>query len=299
MSNDDKRVLITGANKGVGLATVAAILEHSADTFVFLGSRDRQRGDDARASLVAEHPDWAERIDVTAIDVSSDASVAAAAEAIADKLGREPAPLRGIINNAGVGLANGAMADVLNVNTHGPRRVCRAFLPLIDPEGGRIVNVASASGPNFVSGCSPERQRQLTDPEVTWEQIESLMAECLATEQSGGDFAAAGWGGGSAYGLSKACLIAYTMELARQHPKLVINSCTPGFIETDMTRPFAAASGSSPADMGMKAPEHGTKASVHLLLGDPGGSGWYFGSDAQRSPIDRYRSPGDPPYTGD
>ena len=54
-----------------------------------------------------------------------------------------------------------------------------------------------------------------------------------------------------------------------------------------------------PAEMGMKAPVHGTQAALHLLFGEPGGNGWYFGSDAQRSPLDRYRSPGDPPYTGD
>lgn len=29
------------------------------------------------------------------------------------------------------------------------------------------------------------------------------------------------------------------------------------------------------------------------------GSGRYYGSDGLRSPLDRYRSPGDPPYQGD
>lgn len=30
------------------------------------------------------------------------------------------------------------------------------------------------------------------------------------------------------YGLSKACVSAYTLVLAKQHPNLKINSCTPG-----------------------------------------------------------------------
>jgi len=125
-----------------------------------------------------------------------------------------------------------------------------------------------------------------------------LMEECVAIADRGGSFSAVGLGDGSAYGLSKACLNAYTIALARQHPELTINACTPGFIETDLTRPYAHSRGMAPSDLGMKAPEHGTRAMQRLVFGDPGGSGWYFGSDAERSPLDRYRSPGDPPYTG-
>jgi hypothetical protein len=33
-------------------------------------------------------------------------------------------------------------------------------------------------------------------------------------------------------------------------------------------------------------------------MGNPSGSGQYYGSDCVRSPFDKYRSPGDPPYTG-
>ena len=34
-----RRVLVTGANKGIGRAIAQAILEHADDTFVYLGSR--------------------------------------------------------------------------------------------------------------------------------------------------------------------------------------------------------------------------------------------------------------------
>lgn len=105
-------------------------------------------------------------------------------------------------------------------------------------------------------------------------------------------------GDGSAYGLSKALLNAYTLVLARELDSPKVNACTPGFIETDMTRPFANQRGVTPEEMGMKSPEAGTRSSIHLLFGDIPTSGWYFGSDAERSPLDRYRSPGDPPYDG-
>jgi len=298
MTSNPRRVLVTGANKGIGRATVAAILAERDDSHVLLGSRSLTRGQEARAELLADHPDWESRLAVVEIDVGDEPSVAAASRTVAERFGQEPAPLFGIVNNAGIGFGHD-MRTVLNVNARGPKRVCEAFLPLVDPNEGRIVNIASASGPMFVAACSEERQTMLTAPDVTWSPIEALMDECLRIEESGGDFAAAGLGEGSAYGLSKACLIAYTIELARTHPSLTINACTPGFIETDLTRPIATQRGMEPSQMGMKPPEEGTLAVLRLLFGDPGGSGWYFGSDAERSPLDRYRSPGDPPYTGD
>ena len=48
----------------------------------------------------------------------------------------------------------------------------------------------------------------------------------------------------------------------------------------------------------MKSPEHGTVSILFLLVGEPQGSGHYYGSDARRSPLDRYRAPGSPAYTG-
>ncbi len=32
------------------------------------------------------------------------------------------------------------------------------------------------------------------------------------------------------YGLSKACLTAYTLMLAKQHPELIVSACTPGYV---------------------------------------------------------------------
>ena len=283
-------VLVTGANRGIGLAIVRRLLDQADDTHVFLGARDAKRGQAARADVLTDAPEHGDRLVVLPLDVTSDASVQAAVEAVADQTGR----LYGLINNAGIG--RGPMEQVLEVNTRGPHRVTEAFLPLVD---ARIVNVASAAGPSFVADCSPEVQERFTDPDVTWDDIEGLMKECLSIVEWDGDFASRGFGGGDAYGLSKALLNAYTVALARENPDLVVNACTPGFIETDMTRPMAAKQDTSPEEMGMKAPAHGAKTPVFLMLGDPGGTGWYFGSDQERSPLDRYRSPGDPPYTGD
>lgn len=297
MSQSTKPVLVTGANRGIGRATVAAIVDRREDTRVFLGARSVEKGEAARAELRKDRADAAERIDVVQLDVADGKSVEQAARKVSSLLGSNC--LYGVVNNAGIGDRNAELEKVLDVNARGPRRVCEAFRPLIDPPDGRIVQVSSAAGPKFVAECSPERQQLLTDPEVTWGDIDQFMEECRAAASDAGTFEATGIGNGSAYGLSKACLNAYTIALARNHPDLTANACTPGFIETGMTRPMAEREGADPAELGMKPPEEGTTAQMHLLFGDPEGSGWYFGSDAERSPLDRYRSPGDPPYTGD
>lgn len=90
----------------------------------------------------------------------------------------------------------------------------------------------------------------------------------------------------------------YTQVTQKAHPHLIVNSCSPGFIETDLTRPMAARMGKTPAEMGMKTPDDGARCPLFLMLGEPQGRGWYYGSDCERSPMDTYRSPGDPPYTG-
>ena len=290
-----KRILITGANKGIGLATVAKLLSSYDDTFLLLGSRDSKKGQQALNSLLDIQPEWKDRLDLIQIDVEQDLSVNSAAEEVVTKFGKTPSPLYAIVNNAGIGDSMLGLNKVLQVNTFGPKRVCDAFLPLLNPSIGRVVNVTSASGPLYLAGSSNETKKLLTNPEVSWTEIEKFMSECLKLESE----RTTDWGGDwSAYGISKACTNAYSIYLAKKNPNLTINACTPGFIETDLTRPMAESNGKTPAEMGMKSPEEGVSASVFLLMGNPSGSGHYYGSDCVRSPLDKYRSPGDPPYTG-
>lgn len=282
-----RRILVTGANKGIGLAIVQAILEKHADTHVLLGSRSAERGRAAVQGLLETHPAWSERLELLELDVSSDASVEQAARHVASSFGSEPAPLYGIVNNAGL-LGKQEIQAMLEVNVFGIRRVCEAFLPLLQPDGGRIVNITSAAGPSYVAQCDAGRQRFFVDAHITWAALEAFMNESIARGEAA-----------NIYGLSKACANSYTMLLAREHPQLHINACTPGFIETDGTRGYAQAQAKTPAEMGMKPPSEGTVSALYLLFEDLAGNGRYYGSDAQRSPLDRYRAPGTPPYHGD
>jgi NAD(P)-dependent dehydrogenase (short-subunit alcohol dehydrogenase family) len=292
-----RTILVTGANKGIGLAIAKGILTEHDDTHVLLAARDRERGEAAIRTLSSVEPAFRERLQLVVLDVGKDESVSEAAALVRNTRGAGGS-IFALVNNAGVGAGKQALDAVLNVNTLGVRRVCEAFLPLIE-ERGRIVNVTSAAGPNFVAKCSDERRRFFLDRSTEWAALEALMQECLAVQGDPAAFEKRGLGDGNAYGLSKACTNTYTLQVARRYPNLSINACTPGFIETDMTRGYASSQGKTPRELGMKTPDDGARCPLYLLFGSLEGNGRYYGSDCKRSPLDRYREPGSPPYTGD
>ena len=81
------------------------------------------------------------------------------------------------------------------------------------------------------------------------------------------------------------------MLLAAQHPALHASCLSPGFIATAIVKGYGAT----------KSPEEGTVSLRHCLLAPDlpvGSSGWFWGSDAERSPLHALRNPGDPPYDG-
>jgi carbonyl reductase 1 len=301
-----RRILVTGANKGIGLAIVNRCLADHVDTYCILACRSQSRADAAVASLVADNPSWRGRMEVLEMDTGSDTSVAAAAATLSKRHGTSPAPLYGIVNNAGIAAA--AFEDILNVNVWGPRRVDTALIPLLDPKIGRIVVVASGVGPMTVSKCSAERKAFFVNQSVTWDQIEALMAEMLAYPGGKKDLEAHGIGSGmGGYGVSKALANSYMMCCARENPNLLVNSCSPGLIATDLFTDFLPFFIPSfigrflvqklmPRLMGAKTTDEGSVSTLHLLFSPDVGTGRYYGSDAKRSPLDVYRSAGSPPY---
>ena len=131
-----KRIVVTGANKGIGLAIVRRLLKEYPDVYVYLGSRDPGRGMASIKQIASEMGTSAkERVELLEIDVTSDASVQRAVETIKTGLGGSTNLLYGLVNNAG-GAGGGMSArQTLELNMYGVRRVTEAFLPLIQKEG--------------------------------------------------------------------------------------------------------------------------------------------------------------------
>lgn len=281
-NNNMKRVLVTGGNKGIGRAICAELLSKNPDVYVLLGSRDGGRGAKTVEELKASIKGSEGRIECVELDVSSEKSVTDAAETLS-KLGE--GCLYGIVNNAGV--YGDTYEESINVNYFGTRRVNEAFGKYIQKPGGRVVNIASASGPMYVASCGDRKLRSLlADPSTISggvQELDGIAKSYLDKKDYGGD----------SYGLSKALVNAYTVIHAKSEPDLIINSCTPGFINTDMTR-NAGMGATNP-------PVKGTISPLHCLMSEDISkvpTGRYYGSDAVRSPLDRYRGPGDPPFEG-
>lgn len=206
----------------------------------------------------------------------------------------DEAPLYGIINNAGI-MYGRDVHDVVNVNYFGVKRVFDAFGPMLQRRpAGRIVNIASASGPFFLQDLRDKSLRKtLSEP---WTisgdnnndgRIEKLDDIARSPTKDAAQ---------NPYGFSKALVNAYTLELARQHSDLVINSVTPGWIKTDMT---AGQGASNPPSKGAIPPVWALM-DKSLDIGNEQNipTGRYYGSDCVRSPLDYYRGPGDTPYVG-
>lgn len=91
---NNKIVLITGANSGIGLETARALAGKGAH--VVMACRDTTRADTARQSILASHPNA--KITLLALDLADLQSVCQCAE----QFGKQFSKLDVLINNAGI-----------------------------------------------------------------------------------------------------------------------------------------------------------------------------------------------------
>jgi NAD(P)-dependent dehydrogenase (short-subunit alcohol dehydrogenase family) len=123
---ENKTVLITGANRGIGKALLDEALRRGARK-VYAGTRSAFR-----------HAD--ERVVPLTLDVTSDSQIQRASQ--------EVEALDVLVNNAGIALYDDLsnpeeIQQQLAVNFFGSLKMSHAFLPLLKGSGGAIVNALS------------------------------------------------------------------------------------------------------------------------------------------------------------
>ncbi|KAF7319265.1 hypothetical protein HMN09_00264000 [Mycena chlorophos] len=94
---DNKVVLVTGGNTGLGYEIVKALYASSQPYTLLIGARTPSKGESAIAQLKSEVPTSHSSLSVIQVDVSSDTSIEAALATISSTHGR----LDALINNAG------------------------------------------------------------------------------------------------------------------------------------------------------------------------------------------------------
>jgi 2-dehydro-3-deoxy-L-rhamnonate dehydrogenase (NAD+) len=186
-----RKAVITGGARGIGLAAAERMLDSGAE--VSLWDMDAAALDAAAKRLAG-----AGRAHTTVVDVSSAASVTAAAQAAIGQMGQ----IDILVNNAGITGPNVTVWDytpedwrkVIDIDLTGPFLCLRAVVPMMRERNyGRIVNIASIAGKE-------------------------------------------GNPNASAYSAAKAGLIALTKSLAKElaTTEIKVNCMTPAAVETDI-----------------------------------------------------------------
>jgi NAD(P)-dependent dehydrogenase (short-subunit alcohol dehydrogenase family) len=212
--------LVTGANRGIGLEVARELARRGLR--VLLGSRDREKGEEAARRLAREKL----AIEVRPVDVADATSVAA--------LGRDPEPVHVLVNNAGASLS-GFNAEVaartLDINTFGAAAVTDAVLPRM-PRGGRIVMVSSGMGD--LSAFSEPLRARFLDPHLDRAGLDALLREFVEAVRRREE-RRLGWPS-NAYRVSKAGLNALVRILAPslRERGILINAVCPGWVRSDM-----------------------------------------------------------------
>jgi len=204
MNTADRRiVLVTGANKGIGLEVARQL--GKAGHHVLLGARDEARGRAAAKTL----QDEGIAVRFVTIDLSDSASLKAVAADIEANEGR----IDILVNNAGVaiqgdGLPGSTGLDVVRrtfeTNFFGTVAVTQALLPLVKKSSaGRIVNVSSGLGSIALNA----------DPNWDYAAVKLI-----------------------GYNGSKAALNLFTVLLAAElkDTGIKVNAVNPGYTATDL-----------------------------------------------------------------
>lgn len=132
MKFDNKNILVTGANRGIGAAIVRELLKHNTGK-VYAAARKPEN-----------LPDFGDkRVISVALDITNEAQVKEVAHKLKD--------VHVVINNAGTAhfnsIVDSAAADIapdMNTNYYGTLSVIRAFVPVLQKNGdGLIANVNS------------------------------------------------------------------------------------------------------------------------------------------------------------
>lgn len=223
--------LITGANKGLGFETARQLV--AAGHTVYVGSRDAERGRRAAEAIGAR---------AVTIDVTDDASVAAAAKTIEADGGLDV-----LVNNAGIEARtpdNGVvtpgdvtadmMRSLFETNVFGLVRVTHAFLPLLLRSAAPVVvNVSSSLG--STTALADEGRPEHGYP-------------------------------GLDYPASKATVNMITVQYAKAYPGMRVNAVDPGFTATDLN-----------GHAGTQTVEEGAEVIVRMAqVGPDGPTGGFF-----------------------
>ncbi|HLS28225.1 MAG TPA: SDR family oxidoreductase [Opitutales bacterium] len=177
-----KTILITGSNRGIGLALTAEFLQQGDR--VIATARQPDEATELQA-LAAKYPST---LQIERMDVADQAAV----DQLASKLSAEGNPLDVLINNAGIiseadddsleKLKLDHLERAFAINVVAVARVSQAFLPVLKKsERARIVNISSGAG--SISDKTDSRNLSYSVSKAALNQLTRGMAADLRENQ--------------------------------------------------------------------------------------------------------------------
>ncbi|HTP21744.1 MAG TPA: SDR family oxidoreductase [Solirubrobacteraceae bacterium] len=252
---DGKRLLVTGANTGIGKETVRALAARGAS--VLLACRSPENGRRAMNEIQAQTGN--DNLDVLELDLGDLTSVRSCAEAV---LARDE-PLHVLINNAGLaghrGMTRSGFEIQFGTNHVGPFLLTSLLLDRLRASApARIVNVASVAHYDAAG--------------IDFDAVRTRTRSVTAMRE---------------YSVSKLANVLHAQELARRinGTGVTTYSLHPGVIASDIWRrvPWPAR---TVMKRRMGSPEHGARTSVYCAtapeLADQ--TGRYYDDCAPKEP---------------
>ena len=257
------RVLVTGANRGIGYNTIERLLFHAGEEVskyhVILTSRDTKKGEEAAMSLISKYP--GAKIQVVPLDLRNKESILSLAELL-----KIEGAVDILVNNIGINLEAGGSAlpyshenvrAVMEVNYFNTKFFTETLLErdLIEPSG-IIINVGSEVGRFGELGTKHpevyERLAHFSSNGITVEELDKIAERFVDEVKEEGTREKWGMKYMVVYGRSKTFLQVYTYILGH-FPKVLQNqiqvySVSPGWCKTDLGGPEAFLTASEGGD---------------------------------------------------
>lgn len=237
-----KIAIVTGANKGIGLAVIRQLAK-VFDGTIYLTSRDENRGLESFNALKKQ---GFSKVAYHQLDITDSTSCKAFIRYIKEKHGH----IDILINNAAIAFTMnsnepfGQQAEItMATNFFGTQHFSNMAFPLL-AKNARVVNVSSLLGhlSCLNNGKEPEAsviKAKLADPTISIDVLNGL-AKSFVDLAKENRHIAAGWIN-SAYSTSKIFVSVLTRiqqrEIDRIRPddNIIINAVHPGYVDTDMS----------------------------------------------------------------
>ncbi|CAG7720700.1 unnamed protein product [Allacma fusca] len=235
-----KIAIVTGSNKGIGLAIVKQLCK-KFDGKVYLTSRDETRGKEAVAAL--------EKLGLRPLYHQLDIDCMDSIREFRKYLEQTHGGIDILINNAAMAYKNNAKEpfgeqarNTVRVNYFGTLNVCRELFPLLRKHA-RVVHLSSYAGHLLkIQGIEPEAselRHQFSSPDATEASISNL-ANVFISKAQAGTHLDYGWPD-STYIVSKVAVAALgpihqkLLDKKRPNDDIIVNIVNPGYVDTDMT----------------------------------------------------------------